>query len=553
MISDDLILKWTKSSDYSRSVRLDKDAIAFRDSFVRKFPVEKIETLTFKDFLAAKDGYGNPNSFCKQIYKDSQILCSRGELNINMFGIYYADGTRLALRPRSVYEKQFGDDYDSAFKYIKREVYDFLVMAAKGNIQGIIRSKMHSGFKYKLLSIYNMDRFIPVCTADRCQEYVDALDLGCNPNDEIIKKMVAIENWKNSNPLVSSWDNYMLMRFCCWLADDELKISGRKGKKDIERNPIVPKNHASSPTQPSTGRIITVGSFGKWQIVGQSTIALDIPFEDTDSETFEISKEVFDYFIEDVSLKECELNLSYGEIDSYGIVLNDNHSGGILSIDDSLVQEIEAFSQLHQTGVAVYFERKEKRRYKLKFLPGAERAIEAISRNDVEESELEEERINWEMNEDSFSKISSVDYVPVPEERPKEIGEQFGSSRKPYPRDPMKKAQALARAQYRCELDRTHPSFISKTTGKFYMETHHLIPVEYWESFNKNLDVLANIICLCSNCHNEIHYGIDAEKLIRSLYEDRKEELSQAQIGISEKLLLDMYTGAFVKGEKIEE
>ena len=42
--------------------------------------------------------------------------------------------------------------------------------------------------------------------------------------------------------------------------------------------------------------------------------------------------------------------------------------------------------------------------------------------------------------------------------------------------------------------------------------------------------VEANIVSLCSYCHNLIHYGADAEIVIRELWEDRKEELEAAGI-----------------------
>ena len=48
--------------------------------------------------------------------------------------------------------------------------------------------------------------------------------------------------------------------------------------------------------------------------------------------------------------------------------------------------------------------------------------------------------------------------------------------------------------------------------------------------FQKSLDVEANIVSLCSYCHNLIHYGADAEIVIRELWEDRKEELEAAGI-----------------------
>ena len=110
-----------------------------------------------------------------------------------------------------------------------------------------------------------------------------------------------------------------------------------------------------------------------------------------------------------------------------------------------------------------------------------------------------------------------------------------------------KKINALIRADFSCEIDGNHASFVSKSTLKTYMEPHHLIPIEYWRSFDNSLDVEANIVCLCSNCHNQIHYGLDSEDLIRKLYDKRKEELRQVGIPISLKQLLEVYAGVYRK------
>ena len=97
-----------------------------------------------------------------------------------------------------------------------------------------------------------------------------------------------------------------------------------------------------------------------------------------------------------------------------------------------------------------------------------------------------------------------------------------------------------------CEAWPQHESFISRRTGKRYVETHHIIPLEFWASFENSLDVEANIATLCSNCHNEIHYGADAVELIEKLYALRAKELEAAGIGISKEQLIAMYEGMYI-------
>ena len=109
-----------------------------------------------------------------------------------------------------------------------------------------------------------------------------------------------------------------------------------------------------------------------------------------------------------------------------------------------------------------------------------------------------------------------------------------------YPRKRWVARKALEIAGYKCELDETHKTFINKI-DKPYVEPHHLIPMCCQKDFEKGLDVAENVVALCSNCHNEIHYGKNAKKLIEKLYEKRKKLLESAEIGVTFKDLKKMY------------
>lgn len=115
------------------------------------------------------------------------------------------------------------------------------------------------------------------------------------------------------------------------------------------------------------------------------------------------------------------------------------------------------------------------------------------------------------------------------------------NGQKIYPRDRQTAINALVHANYCCEIDSTHPSFLRKNSGTNYTEPHHLVPLSFSEQFDVSLDVEENIVSLCSNCHNQIHYGEDAHLLIKKLYEERKEHLEQVGIKITLTELLKMY------------
>lgn len=112
---------------------------------------------------------------------------------------------------------------------------------------------------------------------------------------------------------------------------------------------------------------------------------------------------------------------------------------------------------------------------------------------------------------------------------------------KHYARDPKNATIARRASGYKCEINEMHGTFISRNLEVPYVEMHHLIPLSAQEQFEKSLDVPANIVALCSNCHNELHYGKDAGKLVEILYQQRADRLKKAGLGISLKKLLSYY------------
>ncbi len=92
-------------------------------------------------------------------------------------------------------------------------------------------------------------------------------------------------------------------------------------------------------------------------------------------------------------------------------------------------------------------------------------------------------------------------------------------------------------ADFKCEIDNKHMTFIAENTGKPYMEGHHAIPISLQDHFEHSLDVYANIICMCPICHKKIHYGLKKEKtkMLAQIYEMRSERYSKSGLEISRK------------------
>lgn len=110
---------------------------------------------------------------------------------------------------------------------------------------------------------------------------------------------------------------------------------------------------------------------------------------------------------------------------------------------------------------------------------------------------------------------------------PKGLAANRPGNRIIYLRDPAVARRALARAGHRCEVDPQHASFLRKNSSHLYMEPHHLIPMSMTDQFEFSLDREQNIFSLCSNCHNQIHYGKkeDVQRLISKLFLSREQEI----------------------------
>lgn len=112
-----------------------------------------------------------------------------------------------------------------------------------------------------------------------------------------------------------------------------------------------------------------------------------------------------------------------------------------------------------------------------------------------------------------------------------------------YKRDSKTSKTAIVTAEYKCEMDAAHEDFISRVTGKNYVEAHHLIPMEFQDDFTNSIDVEANIVSLCVCCHKKLHhaeYGT-IKPLIEMLYVNRIGRLKDCGIHITKEKLLSYY------------
>lgn len=101
---------------------------------------------------------------------------------------------------------------------------------------------------------------------------------------------------------------------------------------------------------------------------------------------------------------------------------------------------------------------------------------------------------------------------------------------------------ALARAGYICE-NCGQGTFTARSTGQNFMEPHHLIPLSRQGYYGSKIDITANLICLCPNCHSKIHYGLkpDIQVMLRTFLAARDADLKIGGIDIDENTLFAYY------------
>ncbi|MDP6749276.1 MAG: HNH endonuclease signature motif containing protein [Candidatus Poribacteria bacterium] len=108
--------------------------------------------------------------------------------------------------------------------------------------------------------------------------------------------------------------------------------------------------------------------------------------------------------------------------------------------------------------------------------------------------------------------LNNIEPIQVPTGKiPRPKPKKYGGTEK-YSANPRRARNVLEKANYKCELDSSHVTFINKKSNKPYMEAHHLIPMSRQGSFEFDIDVPENIFCLCPTCHRKIHLAQDDEK-----------------------------------------
>lgn len=497
------------------------EAETLRKKFVKDYPVESIRSITLQDYAIGD------YSYIYRVRRELQGLASMGNAFPSTFGIYLRQ-TDNSICLSKTYLERYGNDYYSAFSDIKEEIYRLLNGFRTIGFAAVDSCGLNRMFIYKLLLIYYPDDMFPVCAKGTLEKYCNAFNVSYSSKEVMYIGIQRLLDLQRNSKLLKELSRSEFMSFGDWLIDhkvfldkadiiDDLDESasdfhiGMVGKRE---NVISKLQFLSSIDLPKE---IEVKVFG-------NTNRIHLKYHSQGFALIDLRNHYYHFSTREKYLEKLHIN-------GYRLVTNQRANNALIE-------------RIPYTDTSVLFKL-------IDFVMSNRRIITSITVQEREESEKCETEINKETDnlvlQSVFENQEIFKYTARPEHR-KDVSELIHSNNvNIYPRSPAKKANALLRAGFRCEIDTSHVSFIARRTGKPYMETHHLIPLEYWESFENSLDVEANIVCLCSNCHNEIHYGVDAARLIKPMYENRVNELQDAGIGIELNQLLDMYNDSFIQ------
>lgn len=109
-------------------------------------------------------------------------------------------------------------------------------------------------------------------------------------------------------------------------------------------------------------------------------------------------------------------------------------------------------------------------------------------------------------------------------------------------RNPKTAQSALVKADYVCEILPELPQFVARSTGKPYMESHHLIPMKLQDQFENSLDVVENICALNPLAHRFVHHGKPEELLPHIERLSIKREKYLQSIDFSVQNVLSLYS-----------
>ena len=197
----------------------------WRKAFIAEYPREDILSMQIDSYLISRKRADN--TFCRRICSE---LNNVFHINVGdnvweeVFGIAVKNGKQLKMSKCLV--NKYGDDYNSAFAYIKKEIISLLNEVDKGNYAAVECCELSYDVKYMLLIIYCPDKILPVCNINLIFRYCERTGITFDYYKEIIHCSNLLISFKNDVPEFHDWSHSIFTSFCDWLYKNNRDIDG---------------------------------------------------------------------------------------------------------------------------------------------------------------------------------------------------------------------------------------------------------------------------------------------------------------------------------------
>lgn len=509
------ILEKAENFDVQKYKTIESRLESVRKDFVKDYPISRIPLLTREEYACGFKILGNTEyrTFCYRIENDLKELGNIKGRSANKFGIYLSQKSE-----KYQYTQKFGSTEDEAFANVKAAIVSLLHAAEDEDLRSIEKSSLANLFKYKLIATYYPDRYLPIFSEEHLNEFLTKLGIEIGEKDSFIIKQDKLIAYKDSVPCMSDWSLYIFM---CFLYSDDIGIDSQQKKHAEERQK---QDDEAYPANCKSGISISEKQWKAMLLMNNIFTSSDI----------DLLCQIYREPNHAVTCKELAVQNG---------VSSTSYISPVVHLAKRVLKHLNVSPEKRSDGRNRYWNVLFWGRdlpgglFEWKLRPSLAAALLSLY-PDIGSDEINEALDN--------SLARDVSITPIRNEKTIEINRSKPESAiirgvQAYPRNRAVALYALEKAGHRCEINAGHETFMRKADGLPYTEPHHLIPMAAQDRFDVSLDVPENIVSLCSNCHNEIHYGKDARDLITQLFEMRHTMLESAGISITLQEVLALY------------
>ena len=187
------------------------EAKRLREGFTSTYTTEAILNLSQREYFFP----GNKNSFAYMLKEHLISLASMGNAYPSVFGAYVDTNGNRKLNPSL--QKMFGENYDAALQFQKRQIVSLIKAGKDQNYTAIENSPIYQQLKFKILSVYFPDLYFPVCTKIALEGYCNVMGIHYDPDEHSMLDYVLMLNKCSREMFPSDWTMYMAMYFMDWL------------------------------------------------------------------------------------------------------------------------------------------------------------------------------------------------------------------------------------------------------------------------------------------------------------------------------------------------